>query len=184
MAINYRAVTISFVVGSVLGALNIFYQCKNTPKVVSVPLPNTPLEVIRGAPPPSKQEVCTKTPNCMLLAEAAYFEARSESDEGAVAVMYTIINRVEDNRFPDTISEVVNQYKQYSYIWDGSLSKGFRDKKQLDRMLKLAYDVRVGIAEDPTEGATFYHTKSVNPYWNREMAVVAVIDRHIFYKGF
>lgn len=184
MNINISAAIKSFVVGVVLGTVFMVYHYKTIPRVVSVPLPNTPLEVIRGAPPPSKQEVCSRTPNCMLLAEAAYFEARSESDEGAIAVMYTILNRVKDSRFPNTVSEVVNQYKQYSYIWDGSLARGYANKKQLDRMLKLAYDVRIGIVDDPTNGATFYHTKTVSPYWSKKMTMVAVVDNHIFYKGY
>lgn len=143
-----------------------------------------PLETLRTPHTPSKIEMCSKAPDCKLLAEMGYFEARSETDEGVVAVMYSVINRVRDKRFPDTISEVVNQYKQYSYIWDGSLARGYANKKQLDRMLRLAYDVFLRIRKDPTNGATFYHTKTVSPYWSKKMTMVAVVDNHIFYRGY
>lgn len=44
---------------------------------------------------------------------------RSESLEGRVLIALTIINRVEDERFPDTISEVLNQRGQFSTVRNG-----------------------------------------------------------------
>ena len=35
---------------------------------------------------------------------------------------------------------------------------------------------------DVTDGALYYHTKRVKPYWSKEMTRVAMIDQHIFYK--
>lgn len=44
---------------------------------------------------------------------------RSESLEGRVLIALTIINRVEDSRFPDTISGVLNQSGQFSTVRRG-----------------------------------------------------------------
>ena len=44
---------------------------------------------------------------------------RSESLEGRVLIALTIINRVEDERFPDSISEVLNQRGQFSTVRNG-----------------------------------------------------------------
>lgn len=44
---------------------------------------------------------------------------RSESLEGRVLIALTIINRVEDERFPDSISEVLNQRDQFSTVRSG-----------------------------------------------------------------
>lgn len=44
---------------------------------------------------------------------------RSESLEGRVLIALTIINRVEDSRFPDTISGVLNQSDQFSTVRRG-----------------------------------------------------------------
>ena len=44
---------------------------------------------------------------------------RSESLEGRVLIALTIINRVEDERFPDTISEVLTQRGQFSTVRNG-----------------------------------------------------------------
>ena len=41
---------------------------------------------------------------------------RSESLDGRILIALTIINRVEDERFPDTISEVLNQRGQFSGV--------------------------------------------------------------------
>ena len=47
------------------------------------------------------------------LATAIYFEARGEPMVGQVAVAQVIINRVDDERFPDTVCEVVKQGEYY-----------------------------------------------------------------------
>ena len=44
---------------------------------------------------------------------------RSESLEGRILIALTIINRVEDERFPDTISEVLTQRGQFSTVRNG-----------------------------------------------------------------
>ena len=44
---------------------------------------------------------------------------RSESLDGRILIALTIINRVEDPRFPDTISEVLNQRGQFSTVRNG-----------------------------------------------------------------
>lgn len=44
---------------------------------------------------------------------------RSESLDGRILIALTIINRVEDERFPDTISEVLNQRGQFSTVRNG-----------------------------------------------------------------
>lgn len=44
---------------------------------------------------------------------------RSESLEGRILIALTILNRVEDNRFPDTITEVLTQRGQFSTVRNG-----------------------------------------------------------------
>jgi spore germination cell wall hydrolase CwlJ-like protein len=62
-------------------------------------------------------------PNCehhtdddrIALACNIYWEARTESVQGMMAVVAVTMNRVDSPRFPDTVSEVVWQYKQFSW---------------------------------------------------------------------
>lgn len=53
------------------------------------------------------------------LAAAIYFEARGEIEAHQVKVAETVISRVESNRYPDTVCEVVKQKHQFSFYWDG-----------------------------------------------------------------
>ena len=47
----------------------------------------------------------------MCLALAVYHEARGENLDGQLAVAEVVINRVQDNGFPDDICAVVKQKK-------------------------------------------------------------------------
>ena len=53
------------------------------------------------------------------LATAIYFEARGEPMVGQVAVAQVIVNRVYDERFPDTVCDVVKQGEYYT--WNKSI---------------------------------------------------------------
>ena len=52
----------------------------------------------------------------VCMAHAIYFEARSESTVGQIAVAQVIMNRVSDHRFPDSVCNVVTDGLRYS--WD------------------------------------------------------------------
>ena len=53
------------------------------------------------------------------LIQNGYHEARGESLLGIVAVTEVVLNRVDDNRWPDTVCEVVWQKNQFSWTTDG-----------------------------------------------------------------
>ena len=68
--------------------------------------------------------------NLSCLAEAVYFEARSEPFVAQLAVANVVLTRVESHRYPDNICDVVHQAKkwkgkpirnkcQFSYWCDG-----------------------------------------------------------------
>ena len=60
------------------------------------------------------------------MATAIYFEARGEPMVGQVAVAQVIMSRVNDERYPDTVCDVVKQ--GYYYSWDKIIQ--IRDKSQ------------------------------------------------------
>lgn len=70
-------------------------------------------------------------PNCehakdddrIALACNIYYEARTESREGMLAVVAVTMNRVESDRFPDTVHEVVWQNRQFSWTHDGKVDR-------------------------------------------------------------
>jgi spore germination cell wall hydrolase CwlJ-like protein len=49
----------------------------------------------------------------ILIAKVVYAESRGECDEGQRAVARVILNRVESELYPDTVSEVIKQQGQF-----------------------------------------------------------------------
>jgi spore germination cell wall hydrolase CwlJ-like protein len=111
-------------------------------------------------------------------------------------VAQVTLNRAKDKRYPNGVCEVVTQRKQFSWTIDklspvkqGKRVIGYRlkpqaipkDDKSWSRSISVAKHVMSGKARDFAKGATFYHTKKVNPYWNREKHLVANLGNHLFY---
>lgn len=123
--------------------------------------------------------------NC--LAKAVYFEARSESELGQLAVAKVVLNRVKDPNYPKTICGVVYQGSdrrnscQFSFACDG-IPDEVKSKAAWDRSKKVA---QKAIAGDQTirviGAATNYHADYVRPKWAKEMRKLIKIGRHIFY---
>ena len=123
--------------------------------------------------------------NC--LAKAVYFEARSESELGQLAVAKVVLNRVKDPNFPKTICGVVYQGSdrrnscQFSFACDG-IADEVKNKAAWDRSKLIA---QKAIAGDQTirviGAATNYHADYVRPRWAKEMRKLIKIGRHIFY---
>ena len=132
-----------------------------------------------------KRRVRLAEENC--LARAVYFEARSESELGQLAVAKVILNRVKDPAFPKSICGVVYQGAhrsnscQFSFACDGSaddpksVEAWARSKRIAQRALNGDHAVRVMGA------ATFYHADYVRPRWAKSMRRLIKIGRHIFY---
>lgn len=54
-----------------------------------------------------------------LLALVTVAEAEGESEEGKRLVIDTVLNRVDSERFPNTIHDVVYQKNQFTSMWNG-----------------------------------------------------------------
>ena len=131
-------------------------------------------------------------------ADNAHYEAASERPLGMYAVTAVVINRSRDSRWPETICGVVYQKNQFSWTKrkGAKLSRLPSEEAVVSAASALA-DSRTPWPtkncnacgsrvlldhEDPTKGATHYHTKQVKPSWSKNMTVTAVIGNHIFYK--
>ena len=121
------------------------------------------------------------------LAQAIYFEARGEPLEGQVAVAEVVLNRVQDRRFPGTVCGVTTQGVgsgrgcQFSYACDGN-SDTMKSAGPRQRAEKLATLMLAGRARNITDGATYFHTRSVRPSWSHRMTRTASIGHHYFYR--
>ena len=123
--------------------------------------------------------------NC--LARAVYFEARSESELGQLAVAKVILNRVKDPAYPKSICGVVYQGSgsrnscQFSFACDGMpddvrQANAWANSKRVAQMA-LAGDSKVSAIGT----ATNYHADYVRPKWAKSMKRLIKIGHHIFY---
>lgn len=137
----------------------------------------------------------------LCLQKNAYFEARNQSDAGMMAVTHVVLNRVQSDRFPNTVCEVVEQgpvYKwwleehnkrvpvrdrcQFSWYCDG-LSDVPKEEAAWEHAQRVAIESyalwNVGI--DASAGSLWYHAKNVAPLWRHDYRMVSSIDDHLFY---
>ena len=133
----------------------------------------------------TKKETLFESQRC--LAQAIYFEARSEPLSGWSAVADVVINRALDVRYPSSICGVVVQgeYRrhrcQFSFACDG-LSDEAQNRQLWQRAMRLAGNKLIDFRAHPsTARATHYHADYVDPYWNEKMVRLTKIGRHIFY---
>ena len=136
----------------------------------------------------------------ICLALNTYHEAKNQSLVGQVATAQVVMNRVEHNRFPNTICEVVKEGPtrpswedpnkeypikhrcQFSWYCDGK-----DDTPKNEKAWKTAQDVAFlvlydKIKLDVTEGATHYHATYVRPSWAKTKKRTTRIEKHIFYR--
>ena len=136
----------------------------------------------------------------ICLALNTYHEAKNQSLVGQIATAQVVMNRVEDDRFPSTVCEVVKQGPtrpswedpekeypikhrcQFSWYCDGK-----DDTPKNEKAWRKAQDVAFivyynKIQLDVTEGATHYHATYVRPSWAKTKKRTTRIEKHIFYR--
>lgn len=111
------------------------------------------------------------------LTQNVYYEARSESRAGKLAVALVTLNRTNDKRYPPTVCEVVYQKKQFS--WTTSYNKGGINMEQWKASQEAALAAYMDREILGRFKATHFHNLKVNPKWN--LRKVAKIGNHIFY---
>ena len=121
------------------------------------------------------------------LAEAVYYEARSESEDGQRAVAQVVLNRVRHPAWPDSVCGVVYQGPlrpgggcQFTFTCDGALAFSPAGEGWI-RARRIAAEALAGRVFRPVGVATHYHTLAVSPDWAPFMSASAVIGEHIFY---
>lgn len=159
----------------------------------------TPLETNEHIPAPEIDASEFQDPyQVACIAKNIYFEAKGEPLEGQIAVAHVVINRTNSSAYPNTPCEVVYQARlsrwglengkviplrnqcQFSWYCDGK-SDVIRDWNRYREFVSIAHDALSGEIPDNTNGALWYHANYVDPYWNRNMQLVAYHGVHKFY---
>lgn len=121
------------------------------------------------------------------LAQAIYYEARSESRIGQLAVADVVLNRVSSPVYPNSICRVVYQGSeratgcQFSFTCDGSMKLRINERKW-KQAEELAGSILAGLRVPVSRHATHYHADYVSPPWADHLTPTAIIGTHKFYK--
>jgi spore germination cell wall hydrolase CwlJ-like protein len=128
----------------------------------------------------------------MCLALTVYMEARQEPVRGQLAVAQVVLNRVRDERYPDTVCAVVEQGSppgdalprradcQFSWRCDGKPDKPYEPVAWY-RALRVAQYALAGARLPELEGVLHYHADYVAPRWAARLQHVIHIGSHVFY---
>ena len=114
------------------------------------------------------------------LAGAIYFESKSESLKGQLAVGHVIANRAASGRFPSSYCGVVYQRSQFSFVRGGSMPRIARSGTQWKNAVAIAQIVDQKLAPTPVSKALFFHARRVSPGWR--LTRVATLGNHVFYR--
>lgn len=168
----------------------LFYSTITTERVY---VPEADIEYVIPFSYPNRIEMDSDQFFC--LAQNVYFEARNQSLRGQAAVAMVVLNRVEDDFWPNDVCSVVKQGSyssgkvelnqcQFSWYCDG-LSDYPAERKTWYEIRNYVHEVyrAWNIGYDVTYGATNFHTTSILPYWGNDarMHYVVTIGDHKFY---
>ena len=151
-------------------------QSAPKPVVDAAPRKASSLAALVAATP--KPAVIDEELRC--LAGAVYFESKSESLAGQLAVAHVVINRAKSGKFARSLCGVVYQKSQFSFVRGGKMPAINTGGKQWANALAIAQIARDGSWANQAPGALYFHATHVSPGWGRPR--VAQIDNHIFYR--
>jgi spore germination cell wall hydrolase CwlJ-like protein len=155
---------------------------------------NAALE-LSDAPNPPARSVVLRAGNPIdqarsldCLAQAIYYEARSEGEDGQRAVAQVVLNRVRHPAWPNSVCGVVYQGPmragggcQFTFTCDGSLAAAAAGPAWA-RARRLAAEALAGKTFPGVGHSTHYHTHAVFPHWAPRLWKTAVIGSHNFYR--
>ena len=154
------------------------------PQVVEAPkeLPETPpIKATSLVAMVSAQPQLAELPReLQCLAGAIYFEAKSESLAGQLAVGRVIVSRSKSGRFPNSYCGVVFQPSQFSFVHGRSMPAIPKASKQWKNAVAIAQIAHANSWTSPVEGAMFFHAAYVSPGWR--LTRIARVDNHVFYR--
>jgi hypothetical protein len=164
------------------------------PEIAIIPLDMVPMpRPAPGPPPPSPAQLLhlegkdyAKAERC--LANAVYFESRSEPIRGQMAVAQVVINRVFSGFYPNDVCGVVYQNAerhlscQFTFACDGK-RKLITEHGAWARANRIAKETLNGQIYVPEVAkSTHYHAIYVHPNWVHEMKKMVRYGIHNFYR--
>lgn len=155
------------------------YVTETSPKIIT----ETRVEFLQPKSLTDKEKIewCRKNVTCSEMSEAVVYESRNQNRVGMLAVAAVIKNRAEHKRWADNVIDVIKEPKQFSYLQDYKKQIPPR-QRDWNKAMVASFDVLNNVVDSPVGDAVYYHTTQVNPYWAKDLEVVATINSHVFYK--
>lgn len=111
-----------------------------------------------------------------LLARLVHAEAKGESFAGKVAVAEVVLNRVENEEFPDTVKEVIYEKNAFEPVQNGSINESA--DKESHQAVEEALEMEK--EESDVELLYFYNPETATSDWIFSRKVVKKIGNHAF----
>jgi len=155
---------------------------------------NAPVILVEAVPDGESQTLPAPPGSAVdILARTLWGEARGEPVRGIEAVAAIIVNRVRHAQarggrywWGNSIEQVCQKPWQFSCWNEGDPNRAkllaVTERDRTFRIcLRVARRAVAGVLDDPTRGATHYHTRAVLPPWARHRLPSAEIGNHLFY---
>lgn len=120
------------------------------------------------------------------LAMNIYHEARGSILQEKLAVAHVTMNRTQHASYDPDICNTIFQYsyhngrKRPQFSWTVRNARHAREPQAWLDSQKIAYQVYKGKTQDPTRGATHFHSRRVQPAWAYQAHKVATIGQSRF----
>ncbi|MHC8353855.1 cell wall hydrolase [Pseudomonas sp. LB3P81] len=120
------------------------------------------------------------------LSRSIYWEAKGESSADMEAVASVVMNRLGHEGFPDTVCAVVKQGSetkncQFSWWCDGR-SDQVEEETQYAIAKEIARKALNKQLNDRTNGAIYFHDRTVKPDWASKYIETTQTSMFLFYK--
>ena len=141
-----------------------------------------PLRLDRYAFTPEEIDRATR-----CLADAIYYEAGFEPEQGKRAVAQVVLNRVRHPAYPSSVCDVVYEGAerstgcQFTFTCDGSKARA-PVPSAWQSARRVAAQALSGQIEPSVGMATHYHANYVIPYWAKNLTKITMVGQHIFYR--
>ncbi len=116
----------------------------------------------------------------VCMAKVVMHEAANQPRSGQLAVAQLIMNRVGQDRFGESVCEVVNQRGQF---FNTASYNPRRDSARWAAAVEVARQAMAGNADQVVPGAVFYHAVHQAPNrFFRTRERISMVGDHVFYR--
>ncbi|WP_078427777.1 cell wall hydrolase [Alkalihalobacterium alkalinitrilicum] len=109
-----------------------------------------------------------------LLERLVTAEAQNEPFEGKVAVAEVVLNRMENEQFPDELEDVVFQENQFCPVENGTINKKPTEKA------KKAVEEAIKGTDEANGALYFYNDNIIKTSWLQSRKTTTRIGQHVF----